>query len=134
VDYSTGGGGGDIYVYDLAASPPVSPQLLQSAGANTYAFTSMSEDGNTVVWENCPTTLNCDIMQAVRTGGAWAISTTTNSPESENDAHADALGLPTMSTMGAQRVQTSAGGLWPAARRRVWPWLGIKFTPPSDEG
>jgi len=50
----------------------------------------VSPDGNTVVWEHCPSSLtNCDIWQAVKSGGVWtasAVAATTN-PEGNPDTN-----------------------------------------------
>jgi hypothetical protein len=87
LDQSTNAAG-DVYVYDLAANPPVAPQLL-NGDTFPQQNPNVSEDGNVIVWEHCPAANNCDIMQAVRTGGVWAVSTTANSPDNESNPDSD---------------------------------------------
>jgi Periplasmic component of the Tol biopolymer transport system len=51
---------------------------------------SVSVDGNVVVWEHCLDSLTqCDIWQAVKTGGIWTTSTVANTsnPESNPDTN-----------------------------------------------
>jgi hypothetical protein len=51
---------------------------------------SVSPDGNVVVWEHCVSSLtNCDIYQAVRSGGVWSTSVVSDmlSPEGNPDTN-----------------------------------------------
>ena len=75
-------GTGDIFAYDLAANPPVPPQAV-SLDPGQEQNPNVSPDGNTVVWENCPTVTNCDIWKAVRSGGVWTASVAVSSPAFE---------------------------------------------------
>jgi hypothetical protein len=84
VDFGTGIGSGDIFFYDLAANPPVAPQAV-SLSPNVEGSPNVSPDGNTIVWESCPTPSNCDVMQAVRSSGTWNLSTVANSSSFEEN-------------------------------------------------
>jgi len=80
-------GNGELVVSDL--STLVSTRLTTDASADGNP--SVSPDGNVVVWEHCPTSLtNCDIYQAVRSGGTWTVGIATNtaSPEGNPDTNA----------------------------------------------
>jgi alpha-tubulin suppressor-like RCC1 family protein len=87
-DFDTGTSTGHVFVYDLAANPATPPETL-SATPNAQQNLNVSPDGNTVVWENCPTAGNCDIMKAVRSGGAWTVSTVVNSAVNEENPDTD---------------------------------------------
>jgi Tol biopolymer transport system component len=80
-------GNGDIFVYDLAANPPVPPQLL-STSTDTEDSPGVAPDGNTVVWEKCVGS-NCDILKAVRVAGVWTVSTVVSSPSNEENPDTD---------------------------------------------
>jgi hypothetical protein len=80
-------GSGDIFIYDLAANPPVPPQRL-STSTNTEDSPGVAPDGNTVVWEECAGS-NCDIVKAVRVAGVWTVSTVTNSSSNEENPDTD---------------------------------------------
>ena len=80
-------GNGDIFVYDLAANPPLPPQKLSTSN-NTEDSPGVAPDGNTVVWEECVGS-NCDIVKAVRAAGAWTVSTVVNSPSNEENPDTD---------------------------------------------
>jgi hypothetical protein len=76
-------GNGDIYAYDLTsgtvANLSQSPDLDQNP--------AVAPSGNVVVWERCVGS-NCDILQSVRSGGAWEAPTpisATTSNESNPD-------------------------------------------------
>jgi len=43
------------------------------------------DDGNTVAWEHCATFANCDIWQAVKTGGVWTVGVVANTASPENN-------------------------------------------------
>lgn len=88
IDFGTGNGSGDVFVYDLGANPPTPPQAL-SLSANPEQNPNVSSDGNTVVWESCPTPSNCDISKAVRSGGNWTVSTVVNSSSNEQNPDSD---------------------------------------------
>ena len=80
-------GNGDIFVYDLAANPPLPPQNL-SASLNSDDSPAVAPDGNTVVWEMCVGS-NCDILKAVRVAGVWTVSTVVNSTSNEENPDTD---------------------------------------------
>ncbi|HKW63311.1 MAG TPA: hypothetical protein VJN89_12250 [Candidatus Acidoferrum sp.] len=80
-------GNGDIFLYDLAASPPAPPQKL-SPSTDSDDSPGVSPDGNTVVWEKCVGS-NCDILKAVRAGGVWTVSTVANSQFNEENPDTD---------------------------------------------
>jgi Tol biopolymer transport system component len=67
---------GELVVHDLSTSTSVRITNDTVADGNP----SVSPDGNVVVWEHCVTSLsNCEIWQAVRSGGVWTVTATTNS-------------------------------------------------------
>lgn len=87
VDLSTGAG--DIFAYDLGANPPQPPQAV-SLNANPEGNPNVSPDGNTIVWENCPTSLtNCDIFKGTRANGVWSVSVVANTPDPEQNPDTD---------------------------------------------
>jgi hypothetical protein len=86
VDFGTGSGTGDIFVYDLAN--PSAPQAL-SLDLNQEQNPNVSPDGNTVVWENCPAPSNCDVMKATRSGGVWTVSTVVDTLVNEENPDSD---------------------------------------------
>jgi hypothetical protein len=88
IDFGTGTGSGDVFVYDLGANPPTPPQPL-SLSANDEQNPNVSSDGNTVVWESCPTPSNCDVVKAVRSSGVWTVSTVVNSSSMEENPDSD---------------------------------------------
>lgn len=68
VDFGTGTGTGDIYAVGLPGGSPVlvSGSSLQEQNPN------VSPSGTALVWEQCPTASNCDVMKSVSTGGIWS--------------------------------------------------------------
>ena len=88
VDFGTGAGAVDIFSYDLAANPPVSPQPV-SLSSHQEGNPNLSPNGNTIVWENCPTASNCDVLKAVRSGGAWTVSPVVNTAFNEENPDTD---------------------------------------------
>jgi hypothetical protein len=71
---------GEVVVSDLATQ--VSTRLTNDTVSDGNP--SVSPDGNVVVWEHCQASIiNCDIYQAVRSGGVWSTSAVadTLSPE-----------------------------------------------------
>lgn len=87
IDFSSGLG--DIYAYDLGASPPATPQLV-SADPSAEGNPNVSPDGNIIVWERCITSLtNCDILKGVRSGGTWSVSAVAASPDPEGNPDTD---------------------------------------------
>src|SRR5207248_8799043 len=87
-DLGTGTRAGDIFSYDLAANPPVPPQIV-SLDPNQEGNLNVSPDGNMIVWENCPTPSNCDVLKAVRSGGAWTVSPVVNTAFNEENPDTD---------------------------------------------
>jgi hypothetical protein len=82
-------GSGDVYAYDLAANPPLPPQLV-SGSPLVEQNPNVAPDGNTIVWEQCPTsTVDCDVFKAVRTGGTWKASPVANTPDPEANPDTD---------------------------------------------
>jgi hypothetical protein len=88
IDFSTGSGTGDMFVYDLAANPPTQPQPL-SLSPTPEENPNVSPDGDTVVWQNCPTPSNCDIWKAVRSSGLWTTSIVANTSFNEQNPDTD---------------------------------------------
>ena len=79
-------GNGEIVVSDL--NTLVSTRLTNDSGADGNP--SVSRDGNVVVWEHCGSSLtNCDIWQAVKTGGVWTTSVVadTTAPEANPETN-----------------------------------------------
>ncbi len=72
---------GEIVTLDLTSN--VTTRLTTDAVVDR--FPAVSPDGNTIVWEHCPTLVNCDIWRAVRSGAAWAVSPVTAGAESEHN-------------------------------------------------
>jgi hypothetical protein len=86
IDMSTGDG--DLYSYDLATN---TLQLVSSDPA-TEQNPNVAPDGNTIVWESCPTSIiSCDIKKAVRlgSGSPFVVSTVVNSPDPEDNPDTD---------------------------------------------
>jgi hypothetical protein len=86
VDFGTGTGSGDIWAVVLPGMVPVaiSTSPLQEQNPN------VSPDGNAIVWEQCPTASNCDVMKSVATGGVWSapeavVNTTVNEENPDTD-------------------------------------------------
>jgi hypothetical protein len=63
-------GNGDIFAYDLATG--TATNLTQSPDVDQND--AVSSSGDVVVWERCVGS-NCDILQSVRSGGAWGAPT-----------------------------------------------------------
>jgi hypothetical protein len=68
VDFGTGTGAGDIFAVALPSGSPVlvSGSPLQEQNPN------VSPAGTAIVWEQCPTSSNCDVMKSISTGGVWS--------------------------------------------------------------
>jgi hypothetical protein len=65
---------GDIYAYDLGASPPSPPQQVSSS-PHAERNPNVAPNGNMIVWEDCQISLtNCDVFKGVRSGGLWSVS------------------------------------------------------------
>jgi len=111
VDLSTGLG--DIYAYDLSASPPAPPQLV-SGDPSAEGNPNVSPDGNIIVWERCITSLtNCDILKGVRSGGTWTVSAVADTPDPEGNPDTDGKWITyDASYNGNQHIhfQPAAGG------------------------
>jgi hypothetical protein len=63
-------GGGEILVYDLAAGTATNVSQSPDLDMNP----AVSPAGDVVVWERCVGS-NCDILQSLRSGGAWGSAT-----------------------------------------------------------
>jgi hypothetical protein len=79
---------GELDSYDLAANTlqPITSDLAVNQNPN------VAPDGNTIVWESCPTTIiNCDIKKAIRpgSGSSFVPSTVANSPDPEGNPDTD---------------------------------------------
>jgi hypothetical protein len=86
IDMSTGDG--DVNSYDLATN---TLQVVSSDPAPEQN-PNVAPDGNTIVWELCPTSItNCDIEKAVRlgSGSPFVVSTVANSPDPEGNPDTD---------------------------------------------
>jgi hypothetical protein len=81
IDFGSSFGPGKIIAHDLGtgASTKLTNDPIHDQAPR------VSPDGNTIVWEHCLSSItNCDIWQAVRVGGTWMVSVTSNTgfPES----------------------------------------------------
>jgi Tol biopolymer transport system component len=77
---------GELVVHDLVAGTSV--RLTNDVAVDQDP--SVSPDGNTVTWEHCTADLSdCDIWQAVKTGGVWTVGvvSATASVESNPDSN-----------------------------------------------
>ena len=80
VDQTAPSFNGVIQVYDLSTGITT----LLSNNSDMNANPKVSPDGNTVVWERCVSTYeNCDIWQAVNSGGSWTVSAASTDPSNE---------------------------------------------------
>ncbi|MFY9579876.1 MAG: thrombospondin type 3 repeat-containing protein [Gaiellaceae bacterium] len=64
-------GNGDIFAYDLVAGTATNLSQSYDSDGNP----GISATGDVITWERCFGS-NCDILQAVRSGGAWGAPTT----------------------------------------------------------
>ena len=62
---------------------PVSLSPFQEQNPN------LSPDGSAIVWEQCPTPANCNVMKAVRTGQGWTVSSVADTPFNEENPDTD---------------------------------------------
>ena len=86
IDMSSGNG--DVYAFDLA-NPSLPPQLV-SGSPDAEQNPNVSPDGNTIVWEDCPTSIsNCDVLKGVRVNGNWNVSAVANSASPEGNPDTD---------------------------------------------
>lgn len=71
VDFNTGTGSGDIFAVALPDGLPilVSGSPLQEQNPN------VSPTGDVIVWEQCPTPANCDVMMSSLADGVWSTPT-----------------------------------------------------------
>jgi Tol biopolymer transport system component len=81
---------GELVIHDLATSTSV----RVTNDINPDQSPQVSPSGDVVVWEHCQSSMsNCDVWQAVRTGGAWNVTATTNSlnPEANPDTNGEVV-------------------------------------------
>jgi hypothetical protein len=79
---------GELDSYDLATN--TLQALTSDSAANQNP--NVAPDGNTIVWESCPTSItNCDIKKALRlgSGSPFVVSTVANSPDPEGNPDTD---------------------------------------------
>jgi hypothetical protein len=86
IDMNTGNG--DLNIYDLATN------TLQAFTGDPAAEQNpnVAPDGNTIVWESCPTSIvSCDIKKALRlgSGSPFVVSTVADSPDPESNPDTD---------------------------------------------
>ncbi len=68
---------GELVIHHLASN--VSQRMTNDTSIDENP--AVSPDGNVVVWQHCPTSASdCDIWQAVKSGGAWTTSIVADSP------------------------------------------------------
>jgi len=79
-------GNGDIFAYDLATATSTNLSQSQDFDGNV----ALAPAGDTVVWERCVGS-NCDILQALRSGGTWAAPTTVSATDA-NEGNPDTDG------------------------------------------
>ena len=78
-------GNGDIFAYDLATATATNLSQSQDFDVNP----AVAPAGDVVVWERCVGS-NCDILQAVRSAGAWGAPTTVAAtPSNEGNPDTD---------------------------------------------
>jgi len=90
VDFGTGTGSGDIFAVALPDGVPVlvSGSPLQEQNPN------VSPAGDVIVWEQCPTPANCDVMVSTLAGGIWSAPTTVvNSAFNEENPDTDGVNV-----------------------------------------
>ena len=78
---------GDIFAYDLAAGTATNVSGSSDLDMNP----SVSPAGDIVVWEHCVGS-NCDILQSIRSGGAWSSPTVVGATPS-NESNPDTDGI-----------------------------------------
>lgn len=79
-------GNGEVVVHDLTTAT----SLRMTNDTVFDQNPSVSPDGNVVTWEHCSTSSsNCDILQAVKSGGVWSVSAAADStnPEANPDSN-----------------------------------------------
>ena len=85
-EYNTSSGDADVYVYDLGT------RALQQIGTGPEfdQNPSVSPSGNAVVFERCTSNLlNCDVLRATRSGGAWTVGTASATPDLDENPDTD---------------------------------------------
>lgn len=90
VDFGTGTGSGDIFAVALPSGTPVlvSGSPLQEQNPN------VSPAGDVIVWEQCPTPSNCDVMMSTLAGGVWSAPTAVvNTSFSEENPDTDGVNV-----------------------------------------
>ncbi len=90
VDFNSGTGSGDIFAVALPDGVPVlvSGSPLQEQNPN------VSPAGDVIVWEQCPTPSNCDVMMSTLTGGIWSAPTAVvNSAFNEENPDTDGVNV-----------------------------------------
>jgi hypothetical protein len=78
---------GEIYAYDLATGTATNVSQSSDLDMNP----AVSRAGDVLVWEHCVGS-NCDILQSVRTGGAWGLPTAVAAAAPSNESNADTDG------------------------------------------
>lgn len=77
-----------IQAYDLTTGITT----LLSNNSDLNANPKVSPDGNTVVWQRCVSNfVNCDIWQAVNSGGSWTVSAASTDPSLEENPDTNGL-------------------------------------------
>jgi hypothetical protein len=99
-----GVGNWDIFAYDLASGTTANLSQSHDSDGNP----AVGPAGDVVVWERCVGS-NCDILQAVRSGGAWG-SPTTVAATLSNDANPDTDG--TTVVYDSQRPSATAQDIY----------------------
>jgi HYR domain len=83
IDYGLEGNG-ELVIHDLVSNTSVRITNDTAYDQNP----SVSPDGNVVTWEHCGVTpTNCDIWQAVKSGGSWTVSVVSAGPEENPDSN-----------------------------------------------
>jgi hypothetical protein len=94
----------DIYTYDLASGTVANLSQSFDVDANP----AVAPAGDVVTWERCVGS-NCDILQAVRSAGAWSLPTTV-SATSSNESNSDTDG--TTVVYDSQRPSATAQDIY----------------------
>jgi Tol biopolymer transport system component len=87
IDFGTGVGTGDLFAHDLSSPGPGFGTVQLSAGAGWAQNPGVAPSGNVVVWEQCGSLLNCDVMASVfkPAVNAWSGFTVATAPAGNPD-------------------------------------------------
>ncbi len=79
-------GNGDVNSYDLSSNT----LTVVSANPATEQNPNVGPDGNSIVWEQCPTSIvNCNILKAIKSGSGWSVSAVIDDADPEGNPDTD---------------------------------------------